>query len=157
MPPKDYKKLEILKTAGLDSIAYDLELFNENLFKYYCPGKQEFFGYSNFLPAVENALKIFGKNNVKVGFVGGLEPVESLQEGMELFSSRGASIAINVFHPDPKTPLGNYARPTVDYLKAMVKAQRDVYNKYNVEPVFPVGGRRSSLDTEVYRGFFNHY
>lgn len=144
-----------LKKSGLDSIAFDLEIFDKKLFAQYCPGKEKYLGHDNFLHSFAIARKILGHNNVKAGFVGGLEPLESLEAGMNFFGRQGISIAINVFHPDINTEFSNRSRPTVDYLLKMVKAQSKVYKKYRLKPVFPVGGRRSSLDTEVYRKFFD--
>lgn len=156
MPPRDKKLLHTLVNSGLQSIAYDMELYDENLFKYYCPGKERFFGYENMIHAIADAVDVFGKNNVKVGFVGGLEPLETMIAGMERLAQMGASLAVNIFHPDPKTPVYNFQRPTQQYLIDMVKGQRDIYKKYAVIPVFPDGGRRSSLDSEIYRGFFDN-
>lgn len=154
MPTIKESLLSNIKKAGLDSIAFDLEIFDRNLFKQYCPGKEKYFGYDNFLNSFKVARKIFGHSNAKAGFVGGLESLESLEAGMNFFGNQGISTAINVFHPDVNTELNNHPRPNIDYLLRMAKIQSKVYKKYKLKPVFPVGGRRSSLDTEVYRNFF---
>lgn len=143
-----------LKDSGLDVISFGMEIFDKDLFKVYCPGKTKYFGYDNFLGSFEIARKIFGHSNVYAGFVGGLEPLESLEMGMNFFGEKGISIAVNAFHPDINTELWNRPRPTVDYLFQMAKMQSKIYKKYKLKPLFPAGGRRSSLDTEVYRGFF---
>ena len=155
MPPKDLNKTRILRDIGLQTLAYDIEVYDKNLFKFFCPGKQKLYGQENMFKAIEEGVKVFGYTNLKVGFVGGLEPISSMKLGMQRFASVGAGISINVFHPDSKTELENYSRPTPEYLIDMVRIQRDLYKQYNLIPVFPNGGRRSSLDSEVYRGFFN--
>ena len=155
MPTKNYKILKDIKETGLDSIAFDLEIFDKKLFTKYCPGKSTFIGYDCFIESFKMARDIFGHSNVKVGFVGGLEPIESLKNGMEFFGKMGISIAINVFHPDQNTELEYRSRPNKEYLIEMARFQSYVYKKYNLTPVFPFGGRRSSLDTEVYKGFFD--
>ncbi|MFA6430127.1 MAG: radical SAM protein [Candidatus Paceibacterota bacterium] len=155
IPTTNKKLLEKINKAGLDSIAFDIEVFDKKLFTKYCPGKSTFIGHDGFIESLKLARSVFGHSNVKVGFVGGLEPIESLKEGMEFFGKLGISIAINVFHPDKNTELEYKTRPSIDFLFEMVKFQSEVYKKYNLIPVFPFGGRRSSLDTEVYRGFFD--
>jgi hypothetical protein len=155
IPTSNRENLEKAKMAGLDSIAFDLEIFDKDLFSKLCPGKSIFIGRDGFIDDLKMARDVFGHSNVKVGFVGGLEPIDSLKAGMEFFGSMGISVAINVFHPDKNTELEYKARPTIDYLFEMARSQGEVYKKYNLIPVFPEGGRRSSLDTEVYRGFFN--
>jgi len=155
MPPKNFRLIQKLYKSGLNSIAFDLEVYDKDSFKYLCPGKEEYFGYENFIEAIKYGRKIFGHSNIKVGFVGGLEDIDSLRAGMDYFGKIGASIAINVFHPDINTPLKSRARPSEKFLLEMVKYQSQIYKKYKLRPVFPVGGRRSSLDTEAYRGFFD--
>jgi|GEM_PF-1719629 len=154
MPTLNVSSFETLKSAGLNSIAFDIEVYDKKIFQDLCPGKEKFFGHDNFIESFKIGRKIFGHSNIKAGFVGGLGPLESMTEGMEFFGRQGISIAINVFHPDLNTPLSNKPRPSEAYLFKMVEAQTKIYEKYKLIPVFPVGGRRSSMDTEVYRGFF---
>lgn len=156
MPPKNSSTLISLQEAGLQSIAYDLEVYNAELFNEYCPWKSTFYGRENMIEAAFRARDIFGKNQVKIWFVGWIEPIESLIEGMEFFWRNDFSIAVNIFHPDKWTPLGDtISRPDPEYLLNMACAQRDIFKKYNIVPVFPEWWRRSSLDTEVFRGFFD--
>lgn len=154
-PTLNQNLLQETLDSGFKSIAFDLEVFDKKIFQKLCPGKERYFGYDMFLESFKMARKVFGKNNIKVGFVGGLEPIDSLIEGMDFFAKLGVSIAINVFHPDLNTELEGNPRPSADYLMEMVKAQTKICKKYKLIPVFPIGGRRSSLDTEVYKGFFN--
>jgi len=155
MPTLNDQLIIGLMNSGLNSLAFDLEVFDKKLFSKYCPGKEKFFGYENFIDSFLLAKNIFGHSNIKAGFVGGLEPLESLEKGMHFFGQKGISIAINVFHPDKNTPLSNKQRPTSEYLFKMVKIQSRIYKKYNLKPVFPIGGRRSSLDSEVYKNLFD--
>lgn len=155
MPPKTFSVIKVLKEVGLQTLAYDIEVYNKQLFNYYCPGKETLYGREKMFEAIKEGVQVFGHSNLKVGFVGGLEPISSMKEGMEKFASVGAGISINVFHPDTQTEMETSNRPTLEYLLDMVRIQRDLYKKHNLVPVFPNGGRRSSLDTEVYRGFFD--
>ncbi len=155
MPPKDFKLVAILKEAGLQTLAYDIEVYNEHLFKFFCPGKDKYYGRKQMIKAIKESIKIFDHRTFFVGFIGGLEPIATLKEGMERFAAMGAGIAFNHFHPDANTDLANYPRPTPSYLIDLVRIQRDIYKKYDIIPVFREVGRRSSLDAEVYRGFFD--
>jgi len=156
MPPKSNELIHAMRSSGLDTFAFDIEVFDKELFERYCPGKSKYFGYNQMLEKFEYAAKIFPKNSVKAGFVCGLESLESLTQGMEYFGKLGISSSLNIFHPDPKTPLENFSRPTREYLLAASQEQDKVNQKYGLIPIFEKFGRRSSLDTEVYRGFLKN-
>lgn len=156
MPPKSDRLLKWLAKYGPDTISFDIEVFDKKLFEYYCPGKNKQIPYKDWLKIFKKAAKYFGKNRVKIGFVCGLGPLKSLVQGMEFVGKLGLVPAFNIFHPDEGTPLKNHARPSSNYILRAVKEQERIYKKYGLIPVFPYIGRRSSLDTEVFRGDFKN-
>lgn len=153
IPPDDLELFYELKKAGLDTIILNLEVFNKKLFKEICPAKDLCYGYDKYFQALQRAKNIFGFKNVYTGFVAGLEPIDSLIKGIKFVAEKGFTPALNVFHADPGTELENYPIPDEDYLLKAVKVQGEMYKKYKFRPIFP-GGTRSSLDSEVFRGFF---
>jgi len=156
MPPKSDNVLRWLAEHGPDTISFDIEVFDKKLFERYCPGKNKQIPYEDWLKIFKKAAKYFGKNRVKIGFVCGLGPLKSLVKGMEFVGKLGLVPAFNIFHPDEGTPLKNYPRPSSKYVLRAVKEQERIYRKYGLIPVFPHIGRRSSLDTEVFRGDFKN-
>jgi len=154
IPPKSDELLHRL-SEGADSIAFDLEVFDADLFRKYCPGKEKQIAYDSWLKIFEKSSRYFKKDSVKVGFVCGLEPLESLVDGMEFVGKLGLTPAVNIFHPDEGTPLVNSPRPPLEYVMDLVREQSRIYKQNKLVPVFPEYGRRSSLDTEIFRGFFD--
>ncbi|MEK6819055.1 MAG: hypothetical protein AABY10_03925 [Nanoarchaeota archaeon] len=63
--------------------------------------------------------------------------------------------ALNIFHPDKGTQMQKFPRPASEYVLEVLKEQNRLYKSEGLVPVFPEYGRRSSFDTEVYRGFFD--
>ena len=155
MPPNDFRLFKTLRENGLGSLNMAIEVFDKKLFKNICPGKEKFFGYEKFLEAFGAAIKVFSNNTLYANFVGGLESLSSMAMGFEYFGKKGVAPSINVFHPDPKSVFYKKPRPSIEYLFEMVKAQSEIYSKYNFKPIFPIGGTRNSLDTEVYLNYFN--
>lgn len=155
IPPTSSELLQKLAHEGPDTVAFDIEVFHQDLFKKLCPGKEKQIGYDTLLRIFENASVLFPKNAVKAGFVCGLEPIETLVQGMEYFGKLGIPSSLNIFHPDEGTELLNRPRPSREYMLEALKEQSRVNAKYGLVPIFPKLGRRSSLDTEVYKGFFN--
>ena len=83
-----------------------------------------------------------------------MESLETMVEGFEYLGKRGIVSDANVFHPDPGSELKNKPRPSREYIYKMAVEQAKVYKKYNLVSIFPIGGRRGSLDTELYKGYF---
>lgn len=155
MPPDTLSLLKELKNAGCDTINFAIEVFDKQLFKAICPGKQHYYGQDRFFEAFKYAVEIFGRGNVYCNFVGGLEPITSMKKAFTFFSNIGVVPSINVFHPDPESRLAYRKPPTIPYLLSMCREQAKTYQKNKFRPIFPDGGTRNSLDTEAYRGFFN--
>lgn len=154
MPPNNPKLIKDLLEAGLDSINFAIEVFDEKLFKKVCPGKQKFYGYEKFLKILKEASLIFPKNKVYVNLVGGLEPLDSMCRAFSYFSEIGITPSVNVFHPDPKSDFSKMPVPSVEYLMKMAKNMSATYFEKGFEAIFKKGGTRNSIDTEVFKGFY---
>lgn len=57
----------------VDAACFNLEVWSEELFSKVCPGKHAFVGYSRWIEALENAVKIFGRGRVYSAMVAGIE------------------------------------------------------------------------------------
>lgn len=88
--PQDLSVLEKYKEAGFSSVGINLEVWNRHFFEAICPGKSQLAGgYDKWREAIDYAVEIFGKGNVRSNFVPGLEPKESLLEGIETLAAKG--------------------------------------------------------------------
>ncbi|MBI4215348.1 MAG: radical SAM protein [Parcubacteria group bacterium] len=155
MPPNDLSLIKEMKKAGLNTIDFDMEIFDEKLFKKICPGKEKFYGHDKYLEALEYAVKVFGWGKGRCACVAGLEPLDSFLSGLHFLGKKGIPVDINIFHPDPGSELANMPRPNKEYILEVSKEQAKVYKKYNFSCLFSIGGRRGSLDTEIYKGYFD--
>ncbi len=154
MPPNDLDIINEYKDAGATTLAFNLEVFNEELFKEICPGKEQYYGYKPFIQSFDVARKIFGDYNIFCGFIWGLEPTKSTIEGYEYFLDRGVSISSNVFHADPKSVYANRPHPSEEVVRELCEAQTELHHRYpGSKPIFPCS-MRSTLDYEIYRGDF---
>jgi len=152
MPPKDFRLFERFKTLG-NNMSMSLEVFDPALFSTVCPGKAQDYTRDRFLAAFEAAVETLGRGNVYVGFVAGMEPLESLIEGIEYFGNMGVVPAVAVFHPDAGSQFAEFPRPSTNYLRALGKKMSEIYRKENFQPLIE-GSGRNSLDTEAYLGGF---
>jgi uncharacterized radical SAM superfamily protein len=152
-PPSN---LELLKTFGKYKnvkVAINTEVYDDDLFARYCPGKHKSIGKNHIYHTLFDLVKIMGAGKVYSILVGGLEPLDTLEKGLFYLAENGVTPVINVFHPDPGTALEYTPRPTFEYLIEAGKMLQSVYKKYNLIPFYENCGR-NALDTEAYRGLF---
>jgi hypothetical protein len=151
-PPENLELLNELKGLNI-GLAMNTEVFNPELFKKYCPGKVETGGQEHILNALKKAVSVLGKGNVFSILVGGLEPLESLSEGLNYLADHGIAPVINVLHTDPGTPLEHFEKPTPIEIIAMGKELQKVYEKHDFLPFYENCGR-NSIDSEAYKRLF---
>lgn len=88
--PSELSIIDKYKEAGYTNIATNMEVWDEDMFKYICPGKIQFGGnHDHWVKTLEHEVEIFGKGNVRSLFVGGLESKDRLLEGIEYLNSIG--------------------------------------------------------------------
>lgn len=156
MPPDTLSMLQDLKDAGAGTVNFAIEVFDPDLFAEVCTGKDSLYGRDKFFDAIREGVRVFGRGKTFYNFVGGMEPVGSVIEGFETFARMGAAPSVNVFHPDPESAFADRTSPSEEYLMEMAKAQSAIYKRYpEFTTIYPVGGSRNSLDTEIFRGFFD--
>lgn len=152
MPPKDFRLFERFSCLG-HKMSMSLEVYDNNLFTEICPGKAQDYTRDLFFDAFEAAVEILGRGNVYVGFVAGMEPLESIIEGIEYFADMGVVPAVAVFHPDAGSTYSEHPRPSIEFLKSLGRKMSEIYKREGFKPLIE-GSGRNSLDTEAYLGAF---
>jgi len=154
MPPHNLDLINLYKEAGVTSLAFNIEVFDRDIFRDICPGKEQFYSYDKMLQSFDFARQAFGDYNVFCGFIWGLEPEKSTIEGYKYFLDRGISISSNVFHSDPRSAFAKKPHPSEETIRALCRAQTRLYQEYpEARIIFPVS-MRSTLDFEIFRGDF---
>lgn len=114
--PADFSVIDKYREAGYENISTNLEVWDKNIFAAMCPGKEKRNGgWQNWVNALEYAVGVFGKGNVHTNFVGGLEPKQSILEGIEYLASKGIVPHFSAFRPVPGTPLEGYRSPEASW------------------------------------------
>ncbi|MBI4844446.1 MAG: radical SAM protein [Nitrospirae bacterium] len=62
-----------LRDAGVTGACFNLEVWDEDIWKRACPGKAHFTGREQWLKGLTDAVEIFGRGNVMSAFVAGIE------------------------------------------------------------------------------------
>lgn len=147
----------LYEQTGLSSYTADIEVLNEDLFGWICPGKAKKIGYREWKRRLVAAVDIFGPGNVNTGIVGGVElaqprgfPSEAdalkatLEEAEDL-ASQGVSTVYCVWNVAPGSVFQDQLSPSLDYYVQLAVGLDALRRKYNL-----------SIDMDNYRRCGNH-
>lgn len=152
------KQLErIYNQTGLLSYTPDIEVLNERLFNWICPGKAKWVGYQEWKKRLIRAVDIFGKGYVNTCIVGGVELAkpygftgenEALQvtlEEAEYLASHGVSTVYTVWVPRPGSHLAGQKNASLEYYIRLALGLQRLRKDYHL-----------SIDHDDYRRCGNH-
>ena len=132
--PKDPAAVDALFAAGVDRVAYDLNVWDEAVFEQVCPGIFRHIGREAQLRALEYAARRHGPNRVCSAFVIGLEPLESLLAGAEYVASRGIVPLFSIWLPHFRPVWGSTTPPGLEYYRRARRGFAELFAKYRLEP-----------------------
>lgn len=110
--PLDLDVVEKYKEAGYRTMAMNIEIWDKNIFKTICPGKEEQCGgWEHWVKALEHAAAVFGFGRVRSNIVAGIEPKQSILEGVEYLASKGVIAFAGPWCPNPGSALEGHRSP----------------------------------------------
>ena len=116
LPPKEPDILQAWYDAGVNEIAFNLELFDRSLAEQYMPGKGKL-PLLQYLGALKAATGLWGKTgNVRTLFIAGLEKKESLLQGIETVAGLWVMPILSVFRALGNTETENVVPPSNEWL-----------------------------------------
>jgi hypothetical protein len=152
--PADLAVFEKYKEAGFRTVATNMEIWNEKMFDVICPGKaQQCGGRRNWIDALDHEVQIFGKNKVRSTFVSGIEPKESLLEGIETLVSKGVLACASQWNVNIGSPLEGHRTPNEDWHWDVFEKTVAIYRKYGVtfEELFDANAAVDTVPFDLFR------
>lgn len=146
-PHDNIERLKRMKLIGLKQVQYNLEVVGATRFADACPGKMN---YEIFVEKLYEAVKVFGKSNVRSNFVFGLTPEKVLLEFAKNCAEKGVVMDYSVFQPKKNTQYYNKPAPSFDSVVSFTKKLSGIYKKHNFKPIFDSLSSRSSIINEIY-------
>lgn len=149
--------VRLYEETGLTSYTADLEVLNEDLFNWICPGKAEWIGYREWQNRLIRAVDIFGRGYVSTGIVGGVETAkpkgfaseeDALQSTLgeaEYLIGHGVNVVYIVWVPRPGSYFKDQKSPSLDYFVRLAKGLHQLRVKYSLP-----------IDYDDYRRCGNH-
>ncbi|MBI2876241.1 MAG: radical SAM protein [Candidatus Tectomicrobia bacterium] len=143
-----FSEEQSVRLAEAGAMAYEphLEVWDERLFEWVCPGKAKWCGRQYWIDSAIAAVKVFGKGNVCNQYVGGAEMVpphgfktmdealESSLEGAEYFAQHGVTTTSTVlFVGRGSVFYGQKQKPApLEYYVRLAKGLRDIRRAYGL-------------------------
>ena len=112
--------------TGIGSLGYSMEIWDEALYRAYCPGKAAATPHDEFVRSVAEAVKVFGHGNVYVMLVQGLETQETFLEGVRTASGLGARVAPYVWAPNPGSKLSGHRAPFAEWYAETIRQAAEI-------------------------------
>ncbi len=143
LPKADVQRF---KDYGVQIYHPNYEVWDEYLFKMYCPGKERYVGRDEWHRRILDSADVFGARNVIPNFVAGVEMAEpfgfktvdeaiaSTTEGLRFFMSHGITPRFTTWCPEPTTPLGK-ANPNgapLEYHIRLLQAYRQTMEDFGL-------------------------
>lgn len=132
LPPQNLSVLKTWHDAGVNEIAFNLELFDRLLAEKYMPGKGRI-PLAQYMSALEKAVTLWGKDgNVRTLFIVGLESTSSILQGIEEVASRGIMPILSVYRALKGTETENIVPPMNNWLLDLFKEGERICQRYHL-------------------------
>lgn len=153
MPPRNLELLNLLSEFQNIHVMFNLEVWDPNLFATVCPGKQNDYGRSGMLKALECLRDKIGPYRAHSLLVTGIDTPKSTIAGATALAEMGISPILNIYHSDMNSRLGLSIRPSFSELSTIALALQKLYERFPIKPYWRNCGR-NAIDAEAQRGLF---
>ncbi len=131
LPPRENHWIDETYAYGVDSVIYNLEIFDPQLFEDICPGRARLIGRQRYLEALKYASELFPNGTVASHLIVGLEPPESTIKGIDFLTDIGVIPILPIFKPLKGSKLEGLKPPRTEdvasiygYLYRTIKKKR---------------------------------
>lgn len=132
LPPRDVKHIYDYYQLGLNEVAFNIEIYDRKIASAIMPGKGKI-PISIYIHALEESTKYFGKTgNVRSMLIVGLEPEESLLNGIKDLCAIGVSPMLSVYRPMPLTSMKHIVPPIITDLKRIYQKSENICKQHGL-------------------------
>jgi len=132
LPPNDILYINKYVAAGVNELAFNIELFDRKLAQKYMPGKG-LITLDDYIAKLEHGTLLIDKNgSVRSMLLAGLEKIDNTLSAVKQLAQKGIQPMISIFRPVPSCRLFYAIQPSnEDIYLLFVKAEK-ICNQYNL-------------------------
>jgi len=132
LPIEDDTALSALLDAGVSDIAFNIEIFDSSIAHSIMPGKGAI-PREKYFKALKKATKYWGKNgNVRSLVIAGLEPEESILDGIKQLCEIGVMPIISIFRPLRGTAMESVIPPNNTWLYNLYQKAQAICESFHL-------------------------
>jgi hypothetical protein len=140
---------ERLHDTGVGAIQPNMEVWDEKLFKWICPGKDKHIGYDEWIRRTIRAVDFWGRGRVHPNFVLGVEmakphgfddvssALKSTLGGWDFLMSHGVLPRYNLWTLEAGSAFENHPAPPLEFFVEAQKGYAELRWKHRFDPPFP--------------------
>ena len=133
LPPTKDKIIERYKEAGINEVAFNIEIWDRNLAQKIMPGKGQIL-LETYLHALQYATNLWGTTgNVRTALIVGLDNSETLLKGIQILCEYGIQPMLSVFRPMKNTKLESFVPLSNKALLSFYEKANDICSQYNIK------------------------
>ncbi len=128
----------------VDAVCFNLEIWSEKLFAQVCPGKNRYVGYDDWIAALENAVRLWGRGRVYSAMVAGveLEPEYAMNwedaaklaiEGAEDLCSRGIIPVYSLHWPAGGKERADYQSRLRNFFERLALGYQEIRQRHDLQ------------------------
>jgi hypothetical protein len=115
-PTKDINDVKVLYDNGAHSVSFNFEVFDTGYWKAIVPGKDKYIGRELWEESLIRAVQYFGQGRVFSAMIAGLEPRQTLLQGVEWCCDRGIIPIVVPFSPETGSQFEGFRPPTYKWM-----------------------------------------
>lgn len=132
LPPNDISYIDKYIDAGVDEIAFNIELWDRKLALEYMPGKGQI-TLEEYLAKLEYATKkINKKGNVRTMLMVGIESIENTLSAIEVIASKKIQPMLSIFRPTLNCKLSYVIQPSNEDIYKLFMLAETICKKYDI-------------------------
>lgn len=125
-PTKNIGDVKLLYDLGMHSVSFNFEVFDRSYWKAIVPGKDKYIGRDLWEASLIEAVKYFGTGRVFSAMIAGLEPSETLLEGVKWCAERGIVPIVVPFSPETGSQFEGFRPPTYKWMMNIMLKAADI-------------------------------
>lgn len=141
--PKELLR-RIYDNTQITSYSPDLEIADKRVFEKYCPGKDRYIGYDNWIRRLVGAVDVFGAGNVYTQVVAGAEMagpdgIHDMEEALEsnfrvceMLAKNGVIFLSMIWRPHRAEDLGYVEMPPMEYYVKLARGLHEIRTSYGL-------------------------
>lgn len=154
-PTKDINDIKLMYESGMHSVSFNFEVFDKGYWKAIVPGKDQYIGRDLWEASLVEAVKYYGEGRVFSALIAGLEPRQTLMQGVRWCAERGIIPIVVPFSPETGSQFEGFRPPTHKWMfDTMLEAADIILKKMPVTGTKEYWRNEAPICAECFTGGF---